>query len=275
MQPLLALRPACRINFPVPPQLQRSIYSYTSQKTPIAKRTFSSTIPQLKKAARPSASGRSSASDGIDPYDFSALKRGIEQAHAKLRDDLSKLRGGGKLNPDIIEALKVKLDKGAVTERLSNLAQVIPRGRTLQILASEAKVGVVTLCLHQLMNVHGANIPQDVKPITSAIQSSKLNLTPQVDSENSHQLNIILPPPTTEARNEAVQAAQNAADSANDAVRNARGGHQKMLRALEKARSARPDDIKRAADQMEKLFTGGIAEVKKIAESAKKVLAGG
>lgn len=78
--------------------------------------------------------------DIADPYDFSVLSKGIEQAHAKLRKRLSKLHGGGKLNPEVIEALKVRLDKGPVTERLSNVAQVIPRGRTLQVIAGEKEV---------------------------------------------------------------------------------------------------------------------------------------
>lgn len=233
-------------------------------------RSFSSSPSTLKKATKASSA---TASDTADPFDFAVLQRGIEQAHAKLREDLSKLRGGGKLNPEVVEALRVKLDKGTVTERLSNIAQVIPRGRTLQIIASEKDVGHwATPLVSDVQLTHGL---QHLKAISSAILSSNLNLTPQPDAENELQLNINLPPPTTDARKEAVQAAQRAADVANDAVRNARGAHQKALRAMEKAKSARPDDVKKAGDQMEKIVTGGVAEVKKIADSAKKVLEGG
>lgn len=103
-----------------------------------SRRAFSSTPSSYKKAAKGS---QAAAADTADPFDFSILQKGIEQAHTKLREDLSKLRGGGKLNPEVLEVLKVKLEKGAVTERLSHVAQVIPRGRTLQVIASEKEVG--------------------------------------------------------------------------------------------------------------------------------------
>ena len=114
-----------------------------------------------------------------------------------------------------------------------------------------------------------------MKPISSAILSSNLNLTPQPDQQNAQQLNINLPPPTTEARTQAVQAAQRAADAANTAIRNARGIHQKALRTMQVARTARPDDIKKAGDRMEKVVEAGGVEVKKIVDSAKRVLQGG
>ena len=72
-----------------------------------------------------------------------------------------------------------------------------------------------------------------------------------------------------------MQAAQRLADSAVNAVRNARGDQHKALRAMGKAGSARPDDVRKAGDQMEKIVATGIAEVKKIADAVKKVLEGG
>lgn len=116
---------------------------------------------------------------------------------------------------------------------------------------------------------------QFVRPISSAIQSSNLNLTPQPDQHNAQQLNINLPPPTTESRKQAVQAAQKSAELANDAIRNARGAHHKTLRAMQVAKTARPDDVKKAGEKMEKFVEAGTGEVKKIVDSAKKVLEGG
>lgn len=69
-----------------------------------------------------------------------------------------------------------------------------------------------------------------------------------------------------------MQAANKAADKAADAIRNARQAQQKKLRALALAKSARPDDLKKAGDRMEKVVEGGSAMVKKIVESARKVL---
>ncbi|KAL9054598.1 MAG: hypothetical protein Q9162_004061 [Coniocarpon cinnabarinum] len=205
----------------------------------------------------------------MDPQDFRTLRQGIANAQARLREDLSKLRGGGKLNPEVVESLRVKLDKGATIERLSQIAQVVPRGRTLQVIASEKESPTY---FHNSALIWRR---QHMKPISSAILSSELGLAPQSDAQNPLQLNMNLPPPTTEARQRAVLAAQKLADGANDAVRNARGAHQKVLRAMEKARSARPDDVKKAGDEMEKIVAAGNAEVRRIADTAKKALEGG
>ena len=77
-----------------------------------------------------------------DPYDFSELEAGIQRAIEKLKDDLSKLRPGGRFNPDIVEALRVQLTKGSKeTVRLGDLAQVVPRGgRTVVIMVGETDV---------------------------------------------------------------------------------------------------------------------------------------
>ena len=40
-------------------------------------------------------------------------------------------------------------------------------------------------------------------------------------------------------------------------------------------KSARPDDLKKAGDRMEKIVEKGQAEVKKVVENARKVLEGG
>ncbi|CAD0086504.1 unnamed protein product [Aureobasidium mustum] len=84
--------------------------------------------------------------------------------------------------------------------------------------------------------------------------------------QNPLLLNIPIPPPTAESRKQAVAAAAKAGDVANNAVRNARQGQQKKLRAMQLAKSARPDDLKKAGTQMEKV------EVKKIVDAAKKAL---
>jgi ribosome recycling factor len=115
---------------------------------------------------------------------------------------------------------------------------------------------------------------QHLKPVTSSIQSANLNLTPQADptGQNPLLLNIPIPPPTAESRKQAVAAAAKAGDVANNLVRNARQGQQKKLRAMQLAKSARPDDLKKAGTQMEKVVEKGVQEVKKIVDAAKKAL---
>jgi ribosome recycling factor len=60
----------------------------------------------------------------------------------KLENDLSKLRTGGRFNPEVVENLRVSLKKDSKkTERLGDLAQVLPKGgRMLMILVGEKDV---------------------------------------------------------------------------------------------------------------------------------------
>jgi ribosome recycling factor len=44
------------------------------------------------------------------------------------------------------------------------------------------------------------------------------------------------------------------------------------LRAMQLAKSARPDDLKKAGTQMEKVVDKGVQEVKKIVDAAKRAL---
>lgn len=117
-------------------------------------------------------------------------------------------------------------------------------------------------------------VVQHLKPISSSIQSSTLSLTPQPDPTGTNPLLLLLniPPPTAESRKEAVNAATKAGDVANNAIRNARGAQQKKIRAMQVAKTARPDDLKKAGDKMEKVVERGTGEVKKIVEGARKVL---
>ncbi|KAH0290965.1 ribosome recycling factor [Aureobasidium namibiae CBS 147.97] len=190
------------------------------------------------------------AAGSEDPFDFSALETDISDAIAKLKDDLSQLRQGGRFNPQVLESLRVQLKQGGAV-KLGDLAQVVPKGRIVQVVAGEQ---------------------EHLKPITSTIQSANLNLTPQPDATNPLLLSIPIPPPTAESRKATVNAAQKAGDVASNAVRNARQGQQKKLRAMQLAKSARPDDLKKAGAQMEKVVDKGVQEVKKIVDAAKRAL---
>lgn len=86
---------------------------------------------------------------------------------------------------------------------------------------------------------------------------------------------VNIPPPTADSRKAAVNEATKASEKASTAVRDARGKQQKKLRAMQLERTARPDDLKKAGAQMEKVVEKGTAEVKRVAEAAKKVLESG
>ncbi len=84
-----------------------------------------------------SASGKSSD----DPLDTTKLDAEIHKAIERLVDDLSKLRGGGRFSPELVESLRVHLVKGSKeTARLGDVAQVIPKGRVLSVIVGEKEV---------------------------------------------------------------------------------------------------------------------------------------
>lgn len=111
----------------------------------IKSRSFSTTRHLQKKggkAARDESKAASKSKDSNeDPFDFSALEGDIANAIEKLKNDLSKLRAGGRFNPEALESLRVQPDKNNKQSiKLSDLAQVIPKGRTVQVLVGEKDV---------------------------------------------------------------------------------------------------------------------------------------
>ncbi|KAF7888729.1 uncharacterized protein EAF02_003270 [Botrytis sinoallii] len=198
-----------------------------------------------------SSTSSSAAAEDNDPFDFSTLQAGIDKSLEKLKNDLGKLRTGGRFNPEVLEGLRVKLGKDAKESfRLGDLAQVLPKGgRSVVVLVGEK---------------------DHIKPILSTIQSSTLSLQPTPDPHNPLALNIPIPPPTKESRDAALQAASKAGEMASNGVRNARGAMQKKLRAMEVKKTVRPDDSKKAHKEMEKVVEKGNGEVKQIVDAARK-----
>jgi ribosome recycling factor len=190
-----------------------------------------------------------------DAYDFSSLEANILKAIEHLTHNLSQLRAGGRFNPDNLEVLKVKPIKGSnETARLSDLAQVVPRGRVISVIVGEEG---------------------HVKPVSTAILESNLNLVPQGPSpEQPTTLTINAPPPTRESRQKAIDEAGKAADRAYAEIKEARGSNQKKLRSMQVARTVRPDDLQKTHKLMEDIVKRGNEEVKRILDGAKKVLEG-
>lgn len=112
---------------------------------------------------------------------------------------------------------------------------------------------------------------QHVKPIFSAIQGVRdLNLQPQQDAHNQSQLNVAIPPPTKESRDKALAAASKAGENANMSVKTARAAMQKKLRGMEVKKVVRPDDLKKAHKEMEKIVEKATQDVKKAVDAARK-----
>lgn len=83
-----------------------------------------------------------------EAYDLSGLEAQILKAMEKLAHDLGELRAGGRLNPKVVEDLKVQLGHagkdghGKEAYRLGDLAQVVVRGRMLQVICGESDVRI-------------------------------------------------------------------------------------------------------------------------------------
>ncbi|TAQ87494.1 hypothetical protein B7494_g4196 [Chlorociboria aeruginascens] len=218
---------------------------------------FSSTPRLLKgktKVERDQDTRLKAASTPVDdPFDFSPLNAGIDTALSKLQKTLKSLNTGGRFNIEVLENVRVHLEKNSKKSfKLGDLAQIIPTGRKVMLIVGEK---------------------DHIKPITSAIQGAEgLNLQPQPDPHNPSQLVMTIPPPTRDTRELALSAAHLARNTAIDGVRYARATMQKKLRAIELKKAARPDDLNRAYNEMKKIHDTGVADVKKAVEAAIKTM---
>lgn len=113
-----------------------------------ATRLFTSSAPLSKKkdksGKRSNDIDKTDTSPSSDPFDLTQLHNGITDALARFKDDLSKLRSGGRLNPEVIENVRVHLVKGSKeTVKLGELAQVVPKGgRSVAIIVGEEDVSL-------------------------------------------------------------------------------------------------------------------------------------
>lgn len=150
------------VRAPLPPELTpTNLNSLRILALHPTTRLFSSTpLPQKKKdrkdysdntksSKKKDATPEPTSTIADDPFDLSTLEAGIEKATTKLHADLSLLRTGGRFNPEKLESVRVVVDKeGGRSERLGDLAQVLPKGgRSLNILVGEAEVCFYPPCL--------------------------------------------------------------------------------------------------------------------------------
>ncbi|KAI9828923.1 MAG: hypothetical protein M1826_005846 [Phylliscum demangeonii] len=211
--------------------------------------------PDDVQPAAGSSEAASAAADAaeLDPFDMAALRTGLDRAVSRLTESLSQLRAGGRFNPALLEALRVrvagpdergshaKTDKrsrgaaaatdrssssnddrdGGASVRLGDVAQVIPRGaRAVRVLVGE--------------KAH-------VKSILSAIRASPYSLNPTSPSSSSSsdadetddgslEIHIPLPTPTAEARADAGKQVAKLVEHGLAAVRVARQAEQRRLK---------------------------------------------
>ena len=251
-------------------------------------RTFTSSRLNLKTGgkqhAKSNISRASAKASAIpdDPFDFTDYEASIEKIHERLKSDLSKIKAGGR-DPEAIEHIRVNIKKGGTGEsntqaKIGDLASVMQRGRNVVIMVAEKEVrhSFGRICPFSLPQLTVLQCPQHVKPITSSLHSLP-NTTPQSAPPGGDPLHITLPiPPTTrESRLEASKIAQEKGDRANFELKEARGAQKKRLRALELAKIAGPDQIRKATEKMEKVNEKAGGGVKKLVEDGKRRVEGG
>lgn len=121
-----------------------TFYRYLSSTPPLSKKKDKSKPSAPEPTSNTNTSTKSKPTSE-DPEDLSSVETGIANAVNRLRDELSKLRAGGRVNTEVIEGLKVNLKTGSgngnESVRLGELAQVVPRGgRMSAVLVSEEEV---------------------------------------------------------------------------------------------------------------------------------------
>ncbi|KAL7270578.1 ribosome-recycling factor [Rhizina undulata] len=225
----------------------------------LPRRTFTAATPVHKKASGGFSKGgkdvtaaTAPSTTGSGAFDYAEHFKGLEEETveitARLKDELSKLRGG-RADPGVFEALEVVLDKGSTEKSLlKDVAHVVPKGRALAITVYEAA---------------------NVKKVITAIQRADMNVQPMIDPKNPQLLNVPLPPPTKESRLQTVALAGKAGEKALNQLRLARQGSHKKIKGL---KGERPDDIRKADKQLEKIIEKANAEAKKIIEAGKKAV---
>ena len=130
-----------------PQHAPRIAVRYISSTPVLYKKGGKANMSHTRTDSSPPVTDASRRTPTDEAFDFSTLESGILKALEKLTRDLSQLRSGGRFNPDVVENLKVQLGKAGSKEtvRLKDLAQVVPKGRLLNVIVGEKEVSFQTL----------------------------------------------------------------------------------------------------------------------------------
>ena len=107
-------------------------------------------------------------SGGTDPHDLSDYESAISKAHQNLKNEVSKLKAGGR-DVDAIESIRVNLGKGgraapgsvkdkrgradeAVGAKIGDLASVVQRGRNVVVMVGEKEVRSISTSASPLLH---------------------------------------------------------------------------------------------------------------------------
>lgn len=190
------------------------------------------------KSPPPPSSSSSSSSDAPkpnleDPFDLADLEHAFAKGTEHYLNELTKARSGGRFNPDVLGALRVRPDKKSPeTFPLHELAAIVPK-------RGSRKVSVL---VHELANV---------KPIMTAIQSSPdFNQQPQRVEDNEQELVL-----TVEAEDpeEAAKRLKDILNAWRQQVRDVRHKRDQVVKKWWKDNKIVKDDFTKLEKEMQKL----------------------
>ena len=137
--PSLFICQQCRTRLPAPPFRPSRAFSTTL-------RTHKKASRGGKQESKRSPEHHAQKASGSDPLDFADYNTAIARAHQGLKDELAKIKAGGK-NTEGIENVRVKLDKNSKeVVKLGEVASVILRGRNIAVLVGEKDVSIFPNC---------------------------------------------------------------------------------------------------------------------------------
>jgi len=166
------------------------------------------------------------------------LEDKMKKSVQSLQKELGGLRAG-RATPALLEKLVVEYY--GVLSPIHQIASVnVPDARTLVIQPWDKAM---------------------LKAIEKAIQKSDLGLTPNSDGT---LIRLLIPPLTTERRNELVKVARKKAEETKVAVRNLRRDGNELVKKLEKDGDVSEDQAKKGQDEIQKLTDRYVKETDEV-----------
>jgi ribosome recycling factor len=169
--------------------------------------------------------------DGVYADTDSRMSKAIEST----RSEFASIRTG-RAAPSLLDRLQVEAYGTSVP--LKQVASVSsPDGRSLQIAAFDKGV---------------------VGAIRKAIETSDLGLNPNIDGQT---IRLSIPPLTEDRRRDLVRVVKKKGEDGKVAIRNIRHKATDEIKSLQKAGSITEDEVKRAADHVQKLTDRHIKQI--------------
>lgn len=179
-------------------------------------------------------------------YNALQFKTDTDKVLSVVQEDLSSVRTG-RAKPSIVE--NVQVEAYGTRMRLVELATVTAPESSLLVISPWDK--------------------SQMQAIEKAITSAGLNLSPVVDND---QIRIVIPPLTTERRQELVKAVKQKIESGKEMLRDVRTRHKKEIDAQKGKPGVSEDHITQALEQLQKDHDAGVVKLESIGKQKEEEL---